>query len=120
VVVAYDGSLQSSRALYAFEASGLARSRAVYVVSVATIRAEAVRHASRAVEFLRNHDVKAVDLPVETHDDPAGVILNEARRRDTGLLVMGAYGQPTLREFFIGSVTRTILEKSPAAVFCYH
>jgi len=120
VVVAYDGSLQASRALYAFEASGLARSRTVYVVSVAPIHAEATRHANRAVEFLRNHDIKAVDVALETHDKPGEIILNEVRRRDTGLLVMGAYGQPTLREFFIGSVTRVILEKSPVAVFCYH
>jgi nucleotide-binding universal stress UspA family protein len=120
VVVAYDGSLQASRALYAFEASGLARSRTVYVVSVDRIVAEAARHASRAIEFLRNHDIKAVDLTVATHDNPAEVILNEVRRRDTGLLVMGAYGQPTLREFFLGSVTRSILDRSPVAVFCYH
>jgi nucleotide-binding universal stress UspA family protein len=119
-VVAYDGSLQAARALYAFEASGLARSRTVYVVSVDPIRAEAARHANRAVEFLRNHDVKAVDVPLETRDKPADAILDEVRRRGTGLLVMGAYGQPTLREFFIGSVTRTVLEKSPVAVFCYH
>jgi nucleotide-binding universal stress UspA family protein len=120
VMVAYDGSLQASRALYAFESSGLARSRAVYVLSVAPSRADAALHASRAVEFLRNHDIKAVDLPVETRLRPAEVILHEIRRRDTGLLVMGAYGQSTLREFFIGSVTRTVLEESPVAVFCHH
>jgi nucleotide-binding universal stress UspA family protein len=120
VVVAYDGSLQSSRALYAFQASGLSRSRSVYVVSVAPIRSEAARHANRAVEFLRNHDIKAVDIPVETHTKPAEVLLDEVRRRDTGLLVIGAYGQPTIREFFIGSVTRSILDHSPAPVFCYH
>lgn len=120
VVVAYDGSLQASRTLYAFEASGVARSQDVFVVSVAPIRSEAALHASRAVEFLRSHDIKAVDLPIETHGDPAEEILKEVRRRDTGLLVMGAYGQPTFREFFIGSVTRSILDKSPVAVFCYH
>jgi nucleotide-binding universal stress UspA family protein len=120
VIVAYDGSLQASRALYAFEASGLAQGRTVYVVSVAEDRSEAACHANRAIDFLRSHDVKAVDLLVETHGDPAEMILKEVRRHDTGLLVMGAYGQPTIREFFIGSVTRTILEKSPVAVFCYH
>ena len=35
VVVAYDGSLQAARALYAFEASGLGAAREVHVVSVA-------------------------------------------------------------------------------------
>jgi nucleotide-binding universal stress UspA family protein len=119
-IIAYDGSLQASRALYAFEASGLALSRTVYVVSVDSIRSEAVRHANRAIEFLRNHDIKAVDIPVETHDNPVEVILREIRQRNTGLLVMGSYGQPTVREFDIGSVTRSLLEKSPVAVFCYH
>jgi nucleotide-binding universal stress UspA family protein len=120
VIVAYDGSLQATRALYAFEASGLARSRTVHVVSVAPNRPEAARHVNRAVEFLRNHDIKAVDVPVETPNNPVQVILSEVRQRDAGLLVMGAYGQPTIREFYIGSVTRSILEKSPVAVFCYH
>lgn len=120
VVVAYDGSLQASRALYSLVAFGLARSRTVDVVSVASIRAEAARHASRAVEFLRSHDIEVVDHPVDTHIEPAEAILEEVCRRGAGLLVMGAYGQPTLREFFIGSVTRSILEKSPVPVFCYH
>ena len=35
VVVAYDGSLQAARALYAFEASGLGQGREIHVVSVA-------------------------------------------------------------------------------------
>ena len=43
-----------------------------------------------------------------------------ARRLKAGLLVMGAYGQPVLREFFLGSVTRTILEESPVPLFLYH
>jgi nucleotide-binding universal stress UspA family protein len=117
VVVAYDGSLQASRALYAFEASGLARSRTVHVVSAATIGVESARHANRAVEFLRNHDIKAVDHAMESHLGPAESILEEVRRHDTGLLVMGAYGKPTLREFFIGSVTRSVLERSEVPVF---
>jgi nucleotide-binding universal stress UspA family protein len=30
---------------------------------------------------------------------------------------MGAYGEPVLREFFLGSVSRTILEESMVPVF---
>jgi len=33
---------------------------------------------------------------------------------------MGGYGQPTLREFFIGSVTRNLLAQSPVPLFLYH
>ena len=36
------------------------------------------------------------------------------------MLVMGAYGQPVLREFFIGSVTRTMLRGVRVPIFCFH
>jgi nucleotide-binding universal stress UspA family protein len=120
VIIAYDGSLHATQALYAFEATGLARSRTVHVVSVDPIRSEAVRNVNRAVEFLRNHDVKAVDVAVETGENPVEAILREVLQRDAGLLVVGSCGQSMLREFSVGSVARSILEKSPVAVFCHH
>ena len=51
---------------------------------------------------------------------PAEVILGKIRYLEASLLVMGAYGQPVLREFFLGSVTRTVLKESPVPVFCSH
>jgi nucleotide-binding universal stress UspA family protein len=48
------------------------------------------------------------------------MILEKVRRRGAGLLVMGAYGQPVLREFFVGSVTRTALGECPVPLFLYH
>jgi nucleotide-binding universal stress UspA family protein len=120
VVVAYDGSLQASRALYAFEASGLGCTRKVRVVSVAEDHKDAARHADRAVGFLRLHGIEATPHPVDTSLPTAEVILHKLRYFEAGLLVMGAYGQPALREFFVGSVTRAVLKESPVPVFCYH
>ena len=117
VVVAYDGSLQAARALYAFEASGLGDSRAVHVVSVASDYEDAARHADRAVGFLRLHGIEADPHPVDTSVPTAEVILQQGPLLEAGLLVMGAYGQPVLREFFLGSVTRTVLKESPVPVF---
>lgn len=51
---------------------------------------------------------------------PAQVLLGHVQQVQAGLLVMGAYGQPTLREFFFGSVTRTLLAESPVPLFLYH
>jgi nucleotide-binding universal stress UspA family protein len=34
--------------------------------------------------------------------------------------VMGAYGQPALREFFLGSVTRRMLTECPVPLFLFH
>jgi nucleotide-binding universal stress UspA family protein len=47
-------------------------------------------------------------------------ILAQARQLNAGLVVMGAYGQPTIREFFLGSVTRSLLQSSPLPLFLYH
>lgn len=120
VLVAYDGSLQAARALQAFQASGLDESREVHVVSVGADRVEAARHADRAVEFLRFHEVKATPHVLPPTGGTAEVILDQAGRLDAGLLVMGCYGQPTLREFFLGSVTRSVLKKSTVPLFLYH
>ena len=81
---------------------------------------DAARHADRAVEFLHPHGIEATPHPVDTSVPTAEVILRKVRYLEAGLLVMGAYGQPVLREFFLGSVTRTVLEESPVPVFCYH
>jgi nucleotide-binding universal stress UspA family protein len=120
VLIAYDGSLQAARALAAFESSGLGQGRKVHVLSVADSKKDSARWAERAVEFLGFHEVRAESMAVESSGSPVEVILESARMVDAGLLVMGAYGQPVLREFFLGSVTRSVLEKSPVPVFLYH
>lgn len=79
---------------------------------------------SRAVfgtfDYLRFHDIKAVSQPVMSLDDPASVLLAAAREHNAALIVMGGYGQPILREFFLGSVTRTMLAQSPVPLFLSH
>ena len=51
---------------------------------------------------------------------PAQVILEQVQQTQASLLVMGAYGQPAFREFFFGSVTRTMRAESPVPLFLYH
>jgi nucleotide-binding universal stress UspA family protein len=120
VVVAYDGSLQAARTLQAFQAMGLGDAQELHVVSVDADPGEAARRAERAVEFLRAHAVTAHPHALATLAKPAQVILDQVRQLNAGLVVMGAYGQPTLREFFFGSVTRTMLRDSPVPLFLYH
>jgi nucleotide-binding universal stress UspA family protein len=119
-VVAHDGSLQSARALAAFEATGIAESGQVHVVTMDANSLDATRHADRAVKFLGKHKIEAIPHVLGSSAEPAQTILEQVRGLRAGLLVMGAYGQPALREFFIGSVTRTMLSVCPVPVFCYH
>jgi nucleotide-binding universal stress UspA family protein len=103
VVVAYDGSVQSARALQAFAASGLANDREVSIVTIADSHLEAARTADRAVQFLSLHNIASRAVPTESSDQPADIILDEVNQLNAELLVMGAYGKPNLREFFSGN-----------------
>lgn len=120
VMVAYDGSLQAARALHAFQTSGIAGILPTIVVSVNSEHDEASRTAERAIDYLRFHDIKAQACAITSSDDPARVVLAQAREHKSVMIVMGGYGQPILREFFLGSVTRTVLAESPIPLFLYH
>ncbi len=119
VVIAFDGSLQAARALHLFEASGLGNDRKVHIVSVSKEKPLAARHAERAADFLRAHEISVQSHPVDS-SDPASALLEAIGTFHAELLVMGAYGQASWREFFLGSVTRTLLKESPVPLFLYH
>ncbi len=120
VLVAYDGSLQAARALQAFQNSGLAGVLPTIVVSVHPEHLEAARIAERAIDYLRLHNIQAESHPIAANKATATVLLEAAEQHKSVLIVMGGYGQPTLREFFIGSVTRSLLAESPVPLFLYH
>jgi nucleotide-binding universal stress UspA family protein len=120
VLIAYDGSLQAARALHAFRTTGLAGVLPMVIVSVHPERSAAALAAERAVDYLRFHELKATVHPVASHDAPARVLQAAARDHKSVMIVMGGYGQPVLREFFLGSVTRTLLAESRIPLFLYH
>lgn len=119
-LVAFDGSFQAVRSLHAFVATGLGKSSPVHVLSVATDRVEAARTAERAIDYLRHHTIVAEAHTLATGQSPAQAILQYADQVDAGLIVLGAYGQPGLKEFFIGSVTGTLLKESQFPLFLSH
>jgi nucleotide-binding universal stress UspA family protein len=120
VLVAYDGSLQAARAVAAFEASGLGRDRTIHVVSISPDLSDAAQDTDRAVEFLRFHGLNVLSNPIDSSLLPEEIILRQISRISAGLVVMGAYGQPVLKEFFLGSVTRSMLKECPAPLFLAH
>lgn len=120
IVVAYDGSPQAARALYAFQASGLGDEAPIHVVSVGAGLDDVAQRADRAVAYLRLHGLDAAAHPVDATLPVADAVLGTVRHFDAGLLVMGAYGEPVLKEFFLGSTTRSVLKESTVPVFCFH
>ena len=120
VVIAYDESFQAARALSEFQNAGLSGSLDVHVVSIHADRLKAARQAERAVDYLRFHAIKATAHPLILSGSPSEMILEQTRQLEAGLLVIGAYGQPTYRELILGSVTKALLRDSPVPLFLFH
>lgn len=118
-VIAYDGSLQAARTLFAFEALGMSRQQTLHIISIHDDLAEASKRGNRAVEYLATRGVQA-KLCTRSTSDVAEQVLDYSREVEAGLLVLGAYGKSRIQEFFLGSVTTTILKTSPLPLFMFH
>jgi nucleotide-binding universal stress UspA family protein len=120
VLIAHDPSHQAARALSAFLSTGLHALGPVHVVAVAARLGRAEPALESALHDLRSQGISPTVHPLTIDQPPAAAILELARQLGAGLLVMGAYGQPVAREFFLGSVTRTVLKESPVPLFLAH
>ena len=121
VVVAFDGSVTSSRAMHMFLLLGLAKGREIHVVSVHKDKEVAINQAERGAVLFRNHGYKAQADGVATSGDPADAILGAVSATDAGRLVMGAFGHDgRLRRALMGSTTTKLLREAPVPVFVHH
>lgn len=120
VLVAYDGSLPAMRALQMFVLLGLAAGQRIHVTAIGPDQELAVRRASGAASFLRNHGHAPEVVPITTRVAPEDVLAIEVADRKIGTMVMGAYGHRGLREALFGSSTSAIVSAPPCALFLYH
>jgi nucleotide-binding universal stress UspA family protein len=117
VLVAYSGGREIARTLQTFTLLGLAGDETLDLLAVHADGAEAERRLRRPAEYLAAHGVRAVLDAVASDAAPAEVILETARRRRPRLLVMGAHGHHPVRDLFITSATRAVMEETPVPVF---
>lgn len=120
VLLAYDGSFQAARVLATLVNSGLLKGRLLHVVGLHAEYATAAARSATAMNFLRRHGIEAESHPEVLVAEPGTQILETARRRDAGLIAMGAFGKGSVREFFFGSATQTILEQLSIPVLIDH
>lgn len=123
VVMAWNGSIEATRAIHA------ALPIAQKAQRVFLLRDDALDQRDDDVpepafepeHFLRNHgiDVSVRRLHVSPHGAGAR-ILEEARALKADCLVMGAYGHHRLRERILGGATMHVLKHSPIPVLMQH
>jgi len=121
VLIAFDGSIQAARAVQSFLATGLHKLEEVHIVSVhQDSKIEAARVADRATDFLRFHEIRSKQHPIQSHRRPGELLLEKAQELNVELIVMGCYGQSRIREFFLGSATQDVIQQSRVPMFLYH
>jgi len=120
VLVAYDGSRPAARTLAGYVASGIYANNGITVMGVGNDVPEITGHVQRAVDFLESHGRSPKMRIVPVGRGIADALVTAARDESAGLLVMGAHGQPRLKEALFGSVTRAILSRVPVPLFVDH
>ena len=122
VLVARNGSRESARAL-AESLPYLHQARKVGFVVVEgrhPIEAEALM-GNDTVNHLRHRGINAIKYrAVGQEDEIADALIEECRKLDANLLVMGSYGHSRLHELLPGSTTDRILRRSPVALLLAH
>jgi nucleotide-binding universal stress UspA family protein len=122
IVVAWNGSRESARAL----AESLpylhqARKVAVLVVEGWHPTEADTLLGTDAVLHLRHHGINAVKYrAVCQEDEVADALMQECRKLEANLLVMGSYGHSHLHELLPGSTTDQILRSSPFPLLIAH
>jgi len=117
VLVAYDGSTAAARTLQAFVESGLGADREIHLAALGN---QAQESAELARDFLTAHAMPPRLLIEGSAAQPALQLLKIAQQIQAGLIVMGACGQPRLKEFFLGSVSQGVLAATTVPLFLYH
>nr|WP_314624407.1 universal stress protein [uncultured Noviherbaspirillum sp.] len=126
VLVAWNGSTQSARALrHALPLLQNAAKVDIAVFSSASDKVPALDFdESRLTAFLARHSVQAnvIRRPrdEESKVDVGDLLLSMAADVDADLLVMGCYGHTRFRETLFGGVTRTVLRSMTIPVFIAH
>ena len=120
ILVAYDGSAASARALHIATLLGLFDGEAVHVLSTMPHGEDARLATERACGLLDLYGIRAEPNPITSGEDPATVVLREVAAHGARMLVMGAYGNRGWRESLFGSCTRHLLTSSPVPLFIHH
>lgn len=122
VVVAWDGSRSSARAL-ADVLPLLPKARQVRVLTVINDKPEA--KAGLGTDVVRHLKAHGVEDVVAEDVDGAGrkigqVLADYAKAHDSDLLVMGAYGRSRVREFILGGATEFMLNDPKVPLWLSH
>ncbi len=118
VLVAYDNSIPAAKVVHMFLLLGIWNECDVTLLSVSDNTENATVLLTNLRDFFQSHGINP-NLEVLS-GNPENKIKNYITEKDIDLLVMGAYGRKSVREFFVGSVTQNLIHNTEIPLFLYH
>lgn len=118
ILVAYDGTLPSARAIHSFLQFGIWNKQHVTLLNVHDDKEEGDLLLERMGSLLQTHQVNFEKIHM--YGNPQEVILNYAKENDINLIALGAYGRDKITRFLFGDTTKVILENSEVPLFLDH
>lgn len=115
VLVADDGGPAATRAVHAARRCGLLDGRACHLVHVAA-SVERARTAVGALDGYLTHHGLAAYIEALEGDDPSELVLARIETLRPALVVMGAFGDRSLRTWLFGSTTATLLDRCASPI----
>lgn len=119
VLIAYDDSLQASRALHMFLLLGLGNGRKAHILVIDPSKKAAALMADHAKVMCALYGLPA-EIHLRQDGKPEDVILEESARLKVSMIIMGAYGKPFFEQMIFGSCTKSVIKQTKIPVFIHH
>ena len=118
VLVAYDNSIPASKAVHMFLLLGIWNACDITLLTVNDDAEAALGLLDNLEEFFESYGITPNIVTQNGHPDTA--VKSHIAENDIDMLVMGAYGRKSVREFFVGSVTQHLIRETTIPLFLYH
>ena len=118
VLVAYDNSAPASKAVHMFLLLGIWNACDITLLTVNNDAEAGQSLLETLAEFFESYGIKPNLVTQDGHPDD--VVKSYIAENDIDMLVMGAYGRKSVREFFVGSVTQHLIQETTIPLFLYH
>ena len=116
ILISYDGSTAAQKALREGAILATLQNAKVEVVSVADDITSAKKSLEEAREFLTSYNLSVAYTAESGSRNPWKAIMERARDFNSGLIVIGAFGENKIMELIFGSTTRHVLMEAKCPV----
>lgn len=118
ILITYDGSLPSARAIHSFVQFGIWNDRKATLLNVNDNKDVGDTLLERMSHLLEAHQIKFDK--VHSYGKPEEVILDYSQKNKFDLIVLGAHSKDKITSFLFGDTTKAILAKAEMPLFLDH